>query len=138
MMTRGERASWVARGYQDPVKAYRAHAVTAGQRGIEFTLSFTEWWGLWEPHYTERGKKVGQKVMCRTRDRGAYEVGNVRIDTVQGNVDERKHILRAANLDAGRLPTARGRQPLATQAPDDWLNRRTQVFRPYTEDEEIV
>jgi hypothetical protein len=62
---------------------HKGHATT---RGIEFKLTFDEWWELWEPHYAERG--TGRMVMCRTNDEGPYEMGNVRIDTQSNNAME--------------------------------------------------
>lgn len=55
----------------------------ASQRGIDFNLTFDQWWELWETHWHERG--IGGKVMCRYADKGAYEIGNVRIDTQANN-----------------------------------------------------
>jgi hypothetical protein len=69
--------------------AYACHKGNAKQRGIEFKLSFDEWWSIWKPHYHNRGKNVGQFVMCRKMDKGAYEVGNVTIGTVQDNANTR-------------------------------------------------
>lgn len=135
-MDKETRAQWVARGCPDPVVAYRGHAVGAARRGIDFKLTFAEWWALWEPFYDQRGRRVGQYVMCRRGDAGAYEVGNVRIDTGAANAKEWSEVYRARNLRAGRLPIAKERQPLAYQAPDDWLTRRKWVFEPYGEDEE--
>lgn len=135
-MPKEQRQAWVARGFQDPVKAYRGHAARAGARGIDFKLTFKEWWFYWEPHYEQRGVRAGQKCMCRTGDVGAYEVGNVRIDTVAGNNAERSEVFRSRNLAAGRMPTAHGRRPLVTQAPGDWLLRRKYALLPYEEPEE--
>jgi hypothetical protein len=59
------------------------HKHRAKQSGIDFNLSFEEWWQLWEPHWEDRG--IGGLVMCRTNDSGAYELGNVRIDTQANN-----------------------------------------------------
>lgn len=66
-----------------PQGKYLDHKHRAKQSGIEFKLSFEEWWNLWEPHWHERG--IGGKVMCRANDEGAYELGNVRIDTQSNN-----------------------------------------------------
>lgn len=131
-MNREARAAWVARGFKDPVKAYRTHAADAGMRGIEFRLTFDEWWSYWEPHYTERGRGAGQKCMCRTGDKGAYEVGNVRIDTNKANAEERSVVYRKSNLEAGRLPLAQDRSP----GRAGWLFRRRCAFDVYHEDEE--
>jgi hypothetical protein len=64
---------------------YNSHKGGAKRRGIEFKMTFDEWWGLWEPYWHNRGSHAGQYVMCRTMDRGPYEIGNVRIDTPKGN-----------------------------------------------------
>jgi len=78
----------------DPLKSqrqkYKAHKSGAAKRGIEFLLTFDEWWGLWEPHYAKMGRKKGCMCMCRTLDRGAYVIGNVRIDHVESNGHEKK------------------------------------------------
>lgn len=62
----------------------RAHAE---RRGIPFRLTFEEWWSVWEPHWARRDKE--HLDMCRMRDLGAYELGNVRIDTHEANTAER-------------------------------------------------
>lgn len=48
----------------------------AKNRGIEWKLTFREWIGIWDGHWEQRGRGHGM-VMCRKRDQGAYEVGNV-------------------------------------------------------------
>lgn len=94
-MDNSTRQYWVSIGKPDPVKAYRQHAVRAGRRGIEFNLTFSQWWALWEPHYAARGTNTGQMCMCRTGDKGAYEIGNVRIDTVNSNRQEATQVQKA-------------------------------------------
>lgn len=66
-----------------PKGKWIAHKDRALGAGIPFTLTFEQWWELWEPHWEERG--IGGKVMCRTADKGGYELGNVRIDTQANN-----------------------------------------------------
>lgn len=117
-MTKQERAEWVARGYKDPCIAFREHIKSATARGIPFRLTWEQWWEMWEPHYEKRGKQAGQFVMCRTRDQGAYEAGNVRIDTVRANAEERGAVYREAQLNEGRLPAIeRG----ANRAAAEWV-----------------
>ena len=70
---------------QRPMSRYKGHRSNAKTRGIPFNLTFDEWWSLWEPHWKQRGT---EKAMCRTEDAGAYEVGNVRIDTYSNNAKE--------------------------------------------------
>lgn len=65
----------------------------AKKRGIDFKLSFVEWWGLWRDKYQHRGRAEGEYVMCRNNDNGHYEIGNVRIDTSTNNALERIEVL---------------------------------------------
>lgn len=57
----------------------------AKQRGIEWKLSFDEWWKTWQESgkWDERG--VNGYVMCRNGDSGPYSMDNVRIDTFKNN-----------------------------------------------------
>lgn len=93
------------RGLPDPLARFHANRIQAGKRGIEWKLSFDDWWTIWEPHYHLRGHGHGKMNLCRSGDQGAYEVGNVRIDTFQANMKEMGEILRAAA--AGRKATVR-------------------------------
>lgn len=71
-----------------PKRAYASHKNSAKQRGIAFTLSFEQWWELWEPHWERRGRGINDMCMCRRHDQGGYELGNVRIATVRENRHE--------------------------------------------------
>ena len=77
-------------GLIDQRRKYKQHKLSAAKRGIEFNLTFDEWWGLWEPHYHLRGVGKGKMCMCRTLDQGPYEINNVRIDRVENNGHEKK------------------------------------------------
>lgn len=55
---------------------FREQKNSALHRGIEWKLSFKEWVDIWRDHWDKRGRGHG-KVMCRNKDQGAYEVGNV-------------------------------------------------------------
>lgn len=68
----------------------------AQKRGIPFTISFDEWWGLWEPHWANRGPRADQFCMARTNDEGAYALGNVRITT---NKENNQEMFRACGAD---------------------------------------
>ncbi len=70
----------------DPKYKFRKHKNLADFRGIPFTLTYEDWWKIWEPHWEDRGR--GGMVMCRTADKGGYELGNVRIDTHANNIRE--------------------------------------------------
>jgi hypothetical protein len=86
---RRERIDWVMRGFKDPLRSYNAHAAGAAKRGVEFLLTFPEWWDLWRNYYDRRGNKANNLVMCRNGDSGPYAVGNVRIGTVTENGRDR-------------------------------------------------
>jgi len=73
-----------------PKYKYNAHKRGAMLRGIDFKLTFEEWWSLWEPHWTEN--QQGIVCMCRNNDEGAYEIGNVRIDTWTNNIREARNL----------------------------------------------
>lgn len=68
----------IIRGYLDQKR-------NAIQRGIEFKMSFTEWWSVWQQsgHWEERGR--GRYVMARKGDIGPYAIGNVYICTQSQN-----------------------------------------------------
>lgn len=83
-----------SKGLPDPYRKWLQHRKTAKDRGIEFFLTFPEWWSIWEADFPERGTRKGCKVMCRYLDSGPYEVGNVRIDTIKGNAAERGLVVK--------------------------------------------
>lgn len=71
-----------------PRDRYHQHKASAKKRGIEFDLTFDEWWEIWSAHFEKRGVGSGDMQMCRTRDEDAYRLGNVRIDTGLSNRKE--------------------------------------------------
>ena len=79
-----EQRNEAARQYNaTPRGKYGAHRNSAKQRGIAFTLTFAEWYELWSP-YLNRDDGIVYH-MCRTGDKGGYELGNVHIDTALNN-----------------------------------------------------
>jgi hypothetical protein len=127
-----ERKAWVARGFLDPRRAYAQHAARAGQRGIPFRLTFAEWWALWAPHYERRGVRAGQLCMCRDRDAGAYEVGNVRIDVVRSNHQERSVVHQVRNSASCWRAGSTG---YSSDQSAEWIANRARVFDPYVEED---
>ena len=59
------------------------------ERGIEWKLTFAEWWALWRESgkWSERGRGSGH-VMARYGDTGPYAVGNVKIISAKENQSE--------------------------------------------------
>ena len=83
-MRKEYRNSWL----RSPKGRFYQHRCNAQQRGVPFTLTFEEWINLWGDKYEKRGCKEGEYVMCRQGDVGAYEVGNVFIDTAKANIGQ--------------------------------------------------
>jgi hypothetical protein len=75
----------VARGLTDPLIAYAAQLKGASARGIEFQLTFSEWWSVWAPYYHLRGQGKNGLVMGRNNDVGPYALGNIYLTTRLGN-----------------------------------------------------
>ena len=73
---------------KSPAARFKEHIKAAKARGIAFTLTFEQWWSLWEPHWDKRGRGAFQMCMCRRHDSGGYELGNVRIATNRENHQE--------------------------------------------------
>lgn len=72
----------------------------ARKRGIEWQLTFEQWWQIWSDSgmYPLRGSGAGKYVMARLGpDIGPYAVGNVRIALWRENLDE-----GPAKLGSGR------------------------------------
>lgn len=75
--------------------AFRSQKRAARPRGIEWQLSLSEWWSIWEKSglWNQRGLGQGY-VMCRHGDVGPYAVGNVFIALCRENSSERAGKLR--------------------------------------------
>lgn len=64
----------------------------ARRRGIAWSLTFEEWWAVWEASgkWPERGKRRWQFCMSRHGDQGSYTLGNVFIQERSDNDRERE------------------------------------------------
>lgn len=70
---------------------YHQQKHMAKKRGIAFNLTFVEWLEVWtlSGYFAERGRaNKRQYVMSRPGDKGAYEIGNVKIVTMGANSQE--------------------------------------------------
>lgn len=76
-----------ADGVKSPLNAFNAQKRHASRRGVEWKLSFWEWWSIWvnSGRWDKRGRNVDSYCMCRKGDEGPYSVGNVYIDTIVHN-----------------------------------------------------
>jgi len=77
-------------GSKKPITAFHSHHMAARHRGIEFKLSFFEWWNIWQDSgkWENRGRGIGKYCMSRLGDSGAYEIGNVEIKLATENSSE--------------------------------------------------
>lgn len=67
---------------------YRAQRKNAKRRGIEWKITYPEWWQVWQQsgHWNERGGLGADRYcMARKGDQGAYEINNVMIITNSEN-----------------------------------------------------
>lgn len=69
-----------------PLAAYYSQRSNSKQRGIPFNLTLWEWWSIWRDSGKWDERSPTGYVMCRNGDIGAYEVGNVFIDTAINNL----------------------------------------------------
>lgn len=65
--------------------------VSARHRGIDWELTFKQWWKIWKDSgkWEQRGRGHGKYQMARFGDEGPYSVDNVRIITSDANLAER-------------------------------------------------
>jgi DNA-binding CsgD family transcriptional regulator len=71
-------------------RQYLQQRRSAGYRGIEWRMTFPEWWEIWEQsgHYADRGRGREGYVMARQQDFGPYAAWNVYIVTGAANVTD--------------------------------------------------
>lgn len=67
--------------YRSPAYKFRQQRSSAKARGVEWLMTFEDWWGVWETsgRWQQRGIRDGEYVMGRHGDTGPYAVGNVSI-----------------------------------------------------------
>ena len=72
-----------------PSRCFQEQIKNAHKRGIDWQLTFAEWWGIWSDSgmWKNRGRGHGY-VMARHGDSGPYMVGNVKIITGAENQSE--------------------------------------------------
>jgi len=90
MKNQQELKEYSRQWFKTPLGRYHQHKGKALYRGIEFLLTFDEWWDIWQASgkWEQRGRRRDQYVMARYKDTGAYEPSNVKICLVGENVGE--------------------------------------------------
>jgi hypothetical protein len=69
---------------------YNNNKANAKRRGIEWQLTWEEWWHLWQPYYHLRGRTNGSYQLCRNGDSGPYSINNCYIATREQNRKEQR------------------------------------------------
>lgn len=94
-----------AKHAKSPRGRYGAQKAHANARGVAFTLTFEEWWALWEQSgkWHLRGRGVGQYCMARKGDSGGYDPGNVYIALSRRNLKDQ--LENGSHVSAKLLPT---------------------------------
>lgn len=118
-----------------PYARFKQHRQSAKHRGIDFNLTFEQWWELWAPHWEKRGQGSQQMCMCRKADKGPYEVGNVRIATNKENQQERALEYRTTHAQRRYRYTTQNAYTSLGAAPVEWARGR-HAFEEYRESEE--
>lgn len=101
----------------DAARKFSLQGHAARQRGIEWELTFEEWWCIWQKSgvWHLRGRSSAESmVMARYEDKGPYAVGNVRIITVSKNMKEAWKVNpepMRRNLKRGKGITAPPKKP---------------------------
>jgi hypothetical protein len=106
-------------------KKYDDQKAKAKCRGIEFTLTFEEWWDIWQQSgkWAERGIRKGQYVMSRNADIGGYTLGNVKIQTVGDNNKEAFVTHRKPPM-LGKHHSEETRKKLSDGSPKYWAGKK--------------
>lgn len=69
---------------------FRAHKFSANKRGLQFSLSFDEWYNWYLNHGVDKNIQVGhidkdRLCMCRKNDKGGYSLNNIYTDSQEQN-----------------------------------------------------
>ena len=69
------------------IKKYTAQKMNARKRGVDWGITFWEWWLIWKRSgkWSFRGKSADGYVMARLKDTGPYSPENVEIITLAQN-----------------------------------------------------
>ena len=80
---------------------YLNNRANAKRRGVDFQLTFEEWWTLWKSKYHLRGRGRGKYQLCRKGDIGPYSFANCYIDTHENNRAVQKPVnQKVSSVDA--------------------------------------
>lgn len=104
-------------------------------RGIDFTLTFEQWWDIWQQSgkWEQRGRKKGQYVMSRIGDQGGYTIDNVLIQSnADNNRDAAPNRTYTKKSFINRIPWNKGKKtgPLSLEHKEKISITLTGVSKP--------
>lgn len=116
---------------RNPVRAFASQRSNARRRGVEWSISFWDWWSLWQASgkWDQRGRGTGY-MMCRFGDVGAYEVGNVYIATgVHNGTVQPNNPYRRGHPDFAEANTRRCEKlrTASRKCPGGWHRKYTDL-----------
>ena len=102
-----------------PKGKFVAHKASAKARGIAFNFTLSEWLAEWSPYVDKRGVSSESYQMCRYKEKGAYEPGNVYMATLatnrhdtkrfsEGEADEIRKLVASKNWSQRAIAAAYG------------------------------
>jgi hypothetical protein len=67
--------------------AFKFQKKSAQYRGVDWSLSFSDWWKIWERSgkWEQRGRGTGKYCLARIGDKGGYSIGNVYVSLFEEN-----------------------------------------------------
>lgn len=80
-MANAQYEKYIKKYQKTPKGKYIRQRSNAKRRGIEWLLTFEEWWEIWQlsGKWEQRGTSYNNYVMARKHDDGPYAKGNVAI-----------------------------------------------------------
>ena len=94
-------------GARNPFARYIRQRENSNKRGVQFLMTFAEWWEIWQQSGKWGEICQGGACMARFNDAGPYQIGNVYITTGQINglhMQEKRHGKPLSRLDEVFIP----------------------------------
>lgn len=109
------------------IRGFQMQRKNAGNRGVRFALTFSQWLSIWEASgkLEQRGRGKDGFCMSRICDKGGYEIGNVHIQSCVENSRE------AVKSWAGKVKENRGVFNLYPGRATPWLAKVGKVRLGY-------
>ena len=116
---------------------YQIQRNSALVRNIEWHFTYESWLAWWGDDIVNRGRKRGQLVMARYKDRGPYHPDNVRKATCSENLTEaHKGKIQPFTKEHKKKLSTSKQKPIKT--PQGLFNSRKQCAEHYNVDPSAI